>query len=198
MLCKFLLIRHAEYPLIGHTLAGRDDGIRLSETGRDQARGLARSLLSEPLICIQSSPRLRCLETAEALAEAFDLPVLVESALDEVDFGRWSGLDFTALETDPDWHLWNSDRSRARAPGGETMSEAQARILCHIERTTRRYRSGTVAVITHAEIIRAAWLHHMGRPLDEWRSIAIAPASVTALEYPAVRMPEMIFEAAAS
>lgn len=197
-MCKFLLIRHAEYPLIGRTLVGRDDGIRLSDTGREQARALAQSLLNEPLVCIQSSPRLRCLETAEALAEAFDLPVLVENALDEVDFGRWNGLDFAALETDPDWHVWNSDRGRARAPGGETMIEAQARILSHVERTTRRYRSGTVAMITHAEIIRAAWLHHTGEPLDQWHSVAVAPASVTALEYPAVRMPQMVFEAAAS
>jgi broad specificity phosphatase PhoE len=197
-LCKFLLIRHADYPLIGRTLAGRDDGIRLSEAGREQARALAQSLLREPLVCIQSSPRLRCLETAEALADAFDLPALVENALDELDFGRWNGLDFTALETDPDWHVWNSDRGRARAPGGETMIEAQARILNHIEATARRYRSGTVAMITHAEIIRAAWLHHIGQSLDQWHSVAIPPASVTALEYPAVRMPETVFEAAAS
>src|SRR4051794_25653518 len=127
-MCTVLLIRHADHPLIGRALAGRDDGLRLSEVGRDQAAALAQLLSQEPVDCIQSSPRLRCIETAEALAETFDLPVLIESALDEVDFGRWNGATFESLHEDQAWQVWNSDRAYARAPGGETMAEAQARI----------------------------------------------------------------------
>src|SRR5690242_3226960 len=112
-MCTMLLIRHAEHGLIGHTLVGRDNNdVHLSEMGRAQAAAAAQMLSEEPIDCIQSSPRLRCIETAEALADTFDLPVLVEAALDEVDFGDWTGAHFEALARDARWYKWNARRSR--------------------------------------------------------------------------------------
>jgi probable phosphoglycerate mutase len=197
-MCTVLLIRHAEHPLIGRALAGRDSGLHLSDEGRDQAVALAKSVAEEDIVCIQSSPRLRCVETAEALAEAFDLPVLIESALDELDYGQWNGASFETLDRDPAWHVWNSERSRARVPGGETMAEAQARIVEHLQEAQRRYAKGVVAMVTHAEIIRAAMLHFSGQPLDAWQSVEIAPASVTRLQLPAPAIGQTVLEAAAS
>jgi broad specificity phosphatase PhoE len=197
-MCTVLLIRHAEHPLIGHALAGRDCGVHLSDEGRVQALAVAKSVAAEGIVCIQSSPRLRCVETAEALAEAFDLPVLIESALDELDYGNWNGASFEALDRDPAWHVWNSERSRARVPGGETMAEAQARIVEHLQQAQRRYRDGVIAIVTHAEIIRAAMLYFADQPLDAWQSVDIAPASVTRLQLPTAPIEQVVLEAAAS
>ncbi|HEY4114771.1 MAG TPA: histidine phosphatase family protein [Rhizomicrobium sp.] len=82
-----LLIPHAEHTPIDRSLLGHDDFVRLSEAGRAQARALVNQLVGEPIVCIQSSPRLRCLETADALAEALDLPVMIEPALSEGNTG---------------------------------------------------------------------------------------------------------------
>jgi probable phosphoglycerate mutase len=82
-----LLIPHAEHTPIDRSLLGHDDFVRLSEAGRAQARALVDQLVGEPIVCIQSSPQVRCLETADALAEALDLPVMIEPALDEVHAG---------------------------------------------------------------------------------------------------------------
>jgi probable phosphoglycerate mutase len=194
-----LLIRHAEHALVGHTLVGRDNNeVHLSQTGRSQAAALAQLLSGEPIDCIQSSPRLRCIETAEAFADAFDLPVLVESALDEVDFGDWTGARFDALARDVRWHKWNTRRSRSRPPGGESMLNAQQRIVRHLEFLRRRYPDRTIAIISHAEPIRAAWLHYKRLPLDCWRDFDVAPASVTRLELPSAAMATFVYEAAAS
>ena len=197
-MCTVLLIRHADHPLIGRALAGRDDGIHLSDAGREQAVALAQSLSHAPIACIQSSPRLRCIETAEALAEAFDLPVLIESALDEIDFGKWNGANFESLHRDPAWQIWNTERACARTPGGESMAEAQARIVDHLQSMQQRYAGRTIAMITHAEIIRAAWLHYAGRPLEEWQNVQVAPASVTRLDLVGMPAREIVLEAAAS
>lgn len=197
-MCTVLLIRHAEHPLIGHALAGRNSGVHLSDEGRAQALAVAKAVADEGIVCIQSSPRLRCVETAEALAEAFDLPVLIESPLDELDYGDWNGASFAALDHDPAWHVWNSERSRAQVPGGETMAEAQARIVDHLQQAQRRYPGGVIAMVTHAEIIRAAMLYFAGQPLDAWQSVEIAPASVTRLQFPIPPMGQIALEAAAS
>jgi probable phosphoglycerate mutase len=124
--------------------------------------------------------------------------VLIESALDEIDFGQWNGANFESLNRDPAWQVWNTDRAYARTPGGETMAEAQARIVDHLQWVQQRYPDGTVAIITHAEIIRAAWLHYTGRLLNDWQAVEIAPASVTRLELARMPLPETVLEAAAS
>lgn len=197
-MCTMLLIRHAEHAMIAHTLVGRDNNnVHLSEAGRHQAAALVQMLSGELIDCIQSSPRLRCLETAEALADASDLPVLVEPALDEIDFGEWTGKRFDVLAHDVRWHRWNTRRSKSRAPRGESMADAQARIVQHFEFLRRRYPERTIAIVTHAEIIRAAWLHCNGLSLDRWSEFDIAPASVTRLYLAAAATPPAVYEAAA-
>ena len=198
-MCRILLIRHAEHPLVGQKLLGRDEAaVHLSEAGQQQADALAETLESEEIDCLQSSPRLRCIETAGALAARFDLPVLVASALDELDFGAWTGEPFDTLEHDPKWYAWNAHRARTRPPGGESMAEARTRVLRHLARTSRRYPRGTVAMVTHAEIIRAVRLQRAGISPDFWQSIEVPLASVTSMEIAPRRIPAGLLEIAAS
>jgi probable phosphoglycerate mutase len=198
-MCRILLIRHAEHALIGEKLVGRDEAaVRLSERGQKQAAAVAESLIDETIDCLQSSPRLRCIETAGALATRFDLPVLVAEALDEIDFGVWTGTSFEMLEQDPKWHAWNVRRAHTPPPGGESMGDALARVLRHLQRMSRRRPTGTIAMVTHAEIIRAVKLHQAGLSPDAWQSIDVPLASVTAIEMTLSAMVEDLFEAAAS
>jgi probable phosphoglycerate mutase len=124
--------------------------------------------------------------------------VHVHNALDEMDFGEWTGLCFAELENDPKWHAWNVNRARTRPPGGETMVEARARVLRHVERTAARYPSGTIAMFTHAEIIRAIKLHQAGLSPNAWQTVDVPLGSVTTLEIPPTSVPQSVFEAAAS
>ena len=198
-MCTILLVRHGEHPLTGCTLVGRDSAtVHLSQKGREQARLLSQSLADRGINCIQSSPRVRCLETAAPLADRLGLPVHVHNALDEVDFGDWTGLHFEELENDPAWYAWNVSRADTRAPGGETMAEARRRLMRHLERMAARYPSGTLAMFTHAEIIRAVKLHQAGVSVNAWQSVDVPLASVTTVEIPPDVVPESLFEAAAS
>jgi probable phosphoglycerate mutase len=177
---RALLIRHAEHALQDQALVGRTPGISLTTRGRERARVLARMLRNENIVLVQSSPRERCCETAGEMCLSLGLSCTIEDALDEIDFGAWSGVRFAALENDPEWRSWNGKRSLARPPNGESMHEAQQRIVRHIEEMARRV-AGTVVMVTHAEIIRAALLHERNLPLEAWGSIVIPPGSVTEL-----------------
>lgn len=178
----FCLVRHASYALLGQVLAGCALDVSLDQTGRRQVEALAKDFSRCRRIgAVQSSPRRRTLETARPIAERIGRPLEVERALDEVDFGEWSGRRFAELGGDPRWQAWNERRGKERAPGGESMAEVQRRVVAHLERVRDRHPGAIVVVVSHCDVIRAALLHYRGQPLDAYAGISIPPAAVTIL-----------------
>jgi broad specificity phosphatase PhoE len=177
-----LLVRHAAHDLVDRVLVGRMDGISLSGAGRRQAVALGTRLKSFNVTGVQSSPRRRAADTAAVIAKSLGLDVEIRSALDELEFGAWTGSKFEDLAGDPQWACWNRERGRTRPPGGESMHEAQTRIVSHLNRMRETPSHGCIVMVSHAEVIRAAVLHAMSMPLDEWMRVDVPPASVTKLE----------------
>lgn len=156
--------------------------MRLNEEGRAQAEGLAARLSSAPLRAVYSSPLERALETAAPLARALGLEVRVSGALNELDFGEWTGRTFSELEREPGWRRFNSFRSGTRIPGGELMAEAQARFVAEMGRLRERHAGEALALVSHADPIRAAVAHYAGIPLDLFLRVEVSPASVSVVE----------------
>ena len=173
------LIRHAAHSEVGERLSGRTPGIPLSAAGERQADMLARRLGRQAFAAIQASPVVRAERTATAIAG--DRPVTVVPALEEIDFGAWAGRSFAELETDPGWRSWNASRGGARAPGGEAMAEAQARAVAHVDAAAGEHPGGDVAMVSHADVIRAVIAHYIGLSLDNILRFDIDPASVSRL-----------------
>jgi broad specificity phosphatase PhoE len=180
------LVRHAAHDSLPTRLSGRLPGIRLGETGRAQAEALAAKLANHRIDTMHSSPRERCLETAAAIASAAGASAPeISEALDEVDFGAWSGREFAELDADPVWSLWNEQRSLARTPGGESALDVQRRIMSHIERVASLIPNGAAVLVSHAEPIRAALLYVLGCSLDAWSRLEISPASISRILFDA-------------
>ena len=173
------LVRHAAHGLLGRVLAGRRPGVHLSPEGRDQAERLAARLAREPLAIVQTSPLERARETAEPIAARLGLVPEVQPALNEIDFGAWTGLGFDTLGDDPEWRRWNAVRGLARPPGGETMLAVQARMRDHIEGLRLAHPDGHVALVSHCDVIRATLLLYLGLSVDAYDRIAVDPASVS-------------------
>ncbi len=179
MTATFFLVRHAAHDDVGRYLAGRLEGVRLGAAGRAQAARLAQRLKREDAARVFCSPRERALETAEAVVGACDLPPAeVSEALDEIDFGRWAGSTFDELEPDADWRYWNTHRSLAVTPAGETMLDVQRRIVGLMTSLIAQAGRATI-LVSHADVIKAAVSHVLGLPIDAWPRFDIAPASVT-------------------
>jgi probable phosphoglycerate mutase len=176
-----LLIRHASHGHLGRTLIGRMPGVSLNENGRAETDRLARHLSREPVDAVETSPRDRARETAEAVAAAAGAAVEVAEDLDEIDFGLWTGKSFDALDSDPHWRRWNEARADAGTPGGDTMRAVQERIVGAMQRACRRWPGGSVALVSHGDVIKAGVAHHLGLSLDALHRFDIAPASVTCI-----------------
>jgi broad specificity phosphatase PhoE len=173
------LVRHGTHRDLGKKLTGRARCPELDEQGQRQAERLAQHFANLEVGLIQASPRGRAVATARPIAETRQLACHVVSALDELDFGEWSGIEFSDLQNDPRWIQWNVRRGGSRPPGGETMDDGCRRIMTHIDTLHRQRFSGRAVLVTHAEIIRAVVLHMLGRSMDAWNTVEIAPASVS-------------------
>lgn len=179
MTVTILFVRHAAHSQLGRVLSGRVGDVPLSEAGHAQAQALVQKLAEERLDAIHTSPVRRARETAEMLGAARGLVPQVAEPLDEIDFGSWSGRDFAALEGDPLWHAWNTQRSSAVPPGGEPMAAVRSRVLAHIRDAASRTAGAVIAMVSHADVIRAAVAGILGLSLDRVLAFDIDPASVT-------------------
>jgi broad specificity phosphatase PhoE len=175
------LVRHAAHGDLGKRLTGRAPGIPLTLEGLAQATRVARRLGGRDIAAIHSSPSRRARETATAIARLVGIGVEVAPALAEVDFGDWTGKRFDELYGDAAWERWNSRRSTACPPQGETMTAAQNRAVSHVEHLAAAHRGREVVVVSHCDVIRAVVAHYLGLPLDNLLRFDIDPASVTTL-----------------
>lgn len=155
---RIVLARHGQTPLsVDRRYSGQGDP-ELTEVGISQAERTARRLAATPgLSAVVSSPLRRCLGTAERVAEAAGVPMVVDPDFIETDFGRWEGLTFTeAAEQDPDVHSrWLGDTA-VSPPGGESFAIVRARVERGLRRIVEEHPGGVVAVISHVTPIKLA------------------------------------------
>jgi probable phosphoglycerate mutase len=177
----FFLIRHASCDGLGQTLWGRTPGVCLNEQGKLQAQQLAERFEGITFDAIYSSPLERALQTAEPIARSMKLEVIKNEALNEIDFGEWSGKTLEELHSDERWRHFNSRRSTASVPGGESFLEVQNRVVKEIDRLTREHREGRVAIISHADPIKAVVGYFAATPIDLIQRFEISPCSVSVI-----------------
>lgn len=177
----FLLIRHGAIDALGKTLVGRLPGVGLNPQGLSQAERLAERLATVPIEQLFSSPLQRARQTAAPIARRLNLEVQVRAELDEIDCGLWQGRTFQELDGLPKWRQFNTFRSGTRIPGGELISEAQARMVGLLEDLRARFPQAVMALVGHGDPIKAALAYYAGISLDFMLRIEISPASVSIL-----------------
>jgi probable phosphoglycerate mutase len=174
------LIRHGHHDLLGKVLCGRGHDVRLSPQGRDEMRAAAAQLRTTSISLVQSSPQKRTQDSAAIVADSCNVPVETIAAFDEHDAGLWSGRPFNQLQNVPHWHRWNSERATVTPPNGESMANLQARVIAHLD--ALKHIQQEIAIVSHAEPIRAALMHYLDVPLDRYWTVDVAPASIHAID----------------
>ncbi len=179
---RLVLVRHAVTAQTGPLLSGRTPGIDLSDTGRGQATRLGERMAGLPVAAVYASPIERTTQTAEAVAVHHGLPVRPLPGVIEADYGEWTGGAIKDLATTDLWKVVQRAPSRARFPGGESLTEMQARMVTALEGVVAAHPGELVVVVSHADPIKAAIAHYTGVHLDLFQRIVVSPASVTVFE----------------
>jgi broad specificity phosphatase PhoE len=178
----FHLLRHGQHNLLGRALAGRMDGVGMTEQGRAEIAAAAERLAREKIAAIYASPLQRTRETAEIVAERLGLPIAFRDDLLELDFGEWTGATFDSIRAHPKWQAWSTQRSLARIPGGETMRAVQHRVVDAIVELNERHLGENLVLCTHGDVIRAMLVFALGMPLDFYNRIEVLQGSISSIQ----------------
>lgn len=182
---RLILARHGETESNRERLAlGRED-VPLNEKGRLQARAVARALEGLPVAAVYSSPLVRALDTARAIAEVLGLEVQVEERLIEMDVGEMEGLTPQELRDHHGGFIrrwFTSDAATLAMPGGESLQQVQDRAWAAVESLRDRHPEETVVAVSHNFTIRAIACHTLGLPLAEFRRFRLDLGAKAALD----------------
>lgn len=185
-----LLVRHGLTALTGPILSGWTPGLHLDDRGRAQVASLGERVRGVPLAAIVSSPLERCRETADAVLAGREPapPLHVDERLGEVHYGSWTGRPFKELTKDPLWRVVQGHPSAVVFPDGEGLAAMAARAAEAVRDWNARLGpDATYAVVSHADVIKALIADALGLHLDGYQRIVVDPASLTVIQYTAMR-----------
>jgi ribonuclease H / adenosylcobalamin/alpha-ribazole phosphatase len=184
-----LLIRHATTGATGAAFSGGAcPGPALDPAGERVASRLARHLTApsfpggvRPSVLI-TSPVLRALQTAQAVADGLGLDPQPDAAWAELLFGEWDGLSTAEVVRGwPDAYRDWRGSEQAAPPGGESLAELTRRVLAARDDLAERYAGRCVAVVTHTGPIRALLCAALDAGTAGLWRLRIDPGSVSVL-----------------
>lgn len=183
------LVRHGETTqTLSGVLIGSTD-VPLSERGVVQAKRMAVFLRSRGIVgsgvCL-ASPLARARATADVVARALGIEVVVDPDLREVDFGAWEGLTSVDVQrTDPEaFARWSITDDDFGFPEGENVRSYLSRMTRAAGRITAE-RHSHVVVCAHAGVVRGLAYLLLGLERRHFWSLNPDLASITWLQlYP--------------
>jgi alpha-ribazole phosphatase len=167
------LVRHAPVHAEGLCYGQCDVPVRIA--ARDAAEGVLAALGGAPSSVV-ASPWARATDLGSALAKRLAVPLSIDARLSELAMGEWEGRAFTEIERTDGARLarWMEEWRTRAPPGGETVSELEARVASWLASRRAAPSAGPLLVITHAGPIRAlrslvygrSWDAVMGEPVE--------------------------------
>lgn len=191
-MATLVLVRHATTAATGKRLGGWTPGVHLDDNGRAQAEAVAQRLASAPLEAIYASPLERTQETAKAIARPHGLRVRTRRGIEEVDYGAWTDKPLGQLRRRKMWTTIQSTPSRVTFPDGESIRGMQVRAVDVTEQLAADHAEETIALVSHADVIKAIVAHHLAMPLDAFQRLVVSPASITTLALPQTGAPVLL------
>src|SRR5512140_1098773 len=122
MTTRLYLVRHGATPLTMEDKFSGEEGVHLSEEGRQQASQLARRMADYDVSAAYSSPLDRAMETARIVIEPHRMQVAAIDGLREIRHGHWEGLTRRDVEErfTEEYAEWEEDPFTFAPEGGES------------------------------------------------------------------------------
>jgi alpha-ribazole phosphatase len=182
---RAFLVRHEEPdPRTRGRCIGRLD-VRLSARGAERARRLGSWLRSAGITAIYSSPLVRTVQTARAIASTLGLQPVTEPDLREIDFGIFEGMTFEEIErSHPEpYERWMTRPHQMRFPEGESAQQMTDRSVAAVDRLRRLNPGRSFVVVSHGGPIRAVVASSLDMPPWAAPRLAVDRGGVTLLEW---------------
>ena len=138
-------------------LAGRTEGVPLTDTGIKQAEHTAQLLEHMNISTIYSSPIQRAKHTAEIIGKHNSLDVTIDDRLIELDMGKFTGMPYDKIFNSHGnvfMKFYNGELEIAHN-GVETFSDVKKRILGIVDHIIEKHPDENVLLVTHMDPIKA-------------------------------------------
>ena len=138
-------------------MAGRTEGIPLTDVGIKQAEHTAELLEHMNISAIYSSPIQRAKHTADIVGKHNSVDVTIDDRLIELDMGKFTGLPYNEIINSHGnvfMKFYNGELEIAHN-GVETFSEVKKRVLGIVEYVTKKHNDENVVLVTHMDPIKA-------------------------------------------
>jgi broad specificity phosphatase PhoE len=182
------IVRHGE--TIWHKdnrYAGRTD-VALTETGATQGVELVPWATTAGVDRVISSDLLRAIATAQPIADALTLPLVVDPRLREVDFGEGEGLTVAEMvrRFPAERAAFDIAPASNPLPGGESGVSAVERALPAVAEAMAPDNVNTVLLVIHSTLGRLLLCEFLGIDKDNYRRIfpTFINGAVTTVRFP--------------
>lgn len=156
----------------------------LSDEGQEQAEAAAELLSGQPIVDVLSSPLLRCVTTAEAIAAKHKLQPARDARLSDFQAGPWAGMTHDEVARDPLYQRFVANPLSEEIPGGETLRDILKRGVNAMGQALRGIPDGdAIAVVTHAGMIRVLLTHYLASPPANYHLLRVNPGSISVLQF---------------
>jgi probable phosphoglycerate mutase len=160
-----ILVRHARTAWNDADRVQGSTDVPLGDAGRDQAARLAAVLaptLTAPRVV--SSPLVRAMDTARAIAAAAGVEASPEPGFTQRSYGVWEGMQHADIRAQyPEEHERWRDGLEPRIDGYEHDAALAGRALAALERHSAG--DGDLVVVSHGSAIRVVIQAALGLPL---------------------------------
>ena len=155
---QIIFLRHGQAKNnTDRVLAGRTEGIPLTELAINQAQHTAKLVEHMNVSAIYSSPIQRAKHTAEIVGEHNSLDVNIDDRLIELDMGKFTGMPYDEIFSSHGnvfMKFYNGELEIAHN-GVETFSEVKKRVKEIVDHVIKKHPDENVVLVTHMDPIKA-------------------------------------------
>ena len=177
------LVRHGEVDNPAGLLYGRLPDFHLSELGKEMAERVAEYFRERDVVHLRSSPLERAQETAAPLAEALDLPAVIDArVIEAANYFEGLRLSFDGALRHP--RNWLYFRNPVKPSWGEAYADILARMRPAMRDAATAALGHEAVIVTHQLPIWVARSNAEGRRMvHDPRKRTCTLGSVTSFTY---------------
>ncbi len=169
MATKIYLIRHGETENAHEMRYKGTIDVPLSENGAQQIARVADFLAQRTTLnFVYCSPLGRAQNSAEIIAQRYQIQPIILPQLREIDFGSWEGLNFEEVRAKyPDeFNAWANDPLRQGPVNGETIAQLRDRVTEALDQILANNKDQNIAIVAHGAVNRVMLAQVLGLPLN--------------------------------
>ncbi|MGC8787600.1 MAG: histidine phosphatase family protein [Anaerolineae bacterium] len=183
---RIILVRH------GQTAWNQTERIRgqvdipLDEVGLAQAEATATRVADEwEPAAIYSSPLLRAVQTAQAIARKCNLDVQIVEGMNDMNFGQWQGVPYDEVERR--WpelvHAWLRAPHTVTFPDGENLAIVRQRAMAALNQLIERHPNDEIVIVAHTVVNRVLLCAVLGLENSEYWRIGQDTCAINVIEW---------------